>query len=111
MKSALMPIPRIGDNARKTRVAWFPAENSLRIRGVADQRWRISGPRGTASDWYLPTGSALDFANDLAHRAACRCTQIQRDTTATLQQIVERRDMRSGNVTDMNIITNRRSIQ
>src|SRR5690348_11019954 len=101
-----LPLPFEGgeDNGVEIVEPRPPAELAADALGARDERRRVARATRLLADVELCTRRALDRGEHLAHAVAVTIAHIERGGRATAAQIVERVDVRGGEVADVQVV-------
>src|SRR6185436_7572025 len=82
----------------------FPAQRLSDAVGGSDRHRPVAGAAAGELNREVMTGGAADRVEHLAHRIAAAVAAIERRAGAALAKIFERREMRTGEIGDMDVI-------
>ncbi len=100
-----MPSPGAAEDAIEIGHPSMPAEGFARPADIGDQHRRIARSARHLPARDAPAGDALGSGDHFAHAVPGAGAEIERQAGPTTEQMVERREMRLGEVLDVDVIT------
>src|SRR3954464_6360852 len=83
---------------------WLPVQRLANAVGSGDRHHGVAGAAASERNREVVTGDAADRGEHLAHRIAAAVTAVERRAAAAFAQVAERREMRAGEIGDMDVI-------
>src|SRR5262245_31498611 len=99
-----MPAPSISNDGSKVKILWRPAQYFTGYFCVGHQSWRVPCPsRRIPGNDFTPgnTPCRIDY---LAHRRAVTSSEVDGNSVAVVEQMLERHHMGAREIFHMNIV-------